>query len=200
MASLLEVGEIRDELRECCSKQLHTRLVQMHGPRDLGSCDEQQLLEFVKANAVRGAHKEVQLGVEIDEEDAEVVIARLDSMTDTVTMPILVRYTEKEYKRLLQDVQKGKMSESTTKLTGIKECFEELSVNEGIILRGKWLLIPTKLRPDVLDVAHEGCPGGDSMLRQLRMDVWWPWMHALQLTEMEVVCQGKGICGQPLHT
>ena len=92
-------------------------------------------------------------------------------------MPILAKYTEKEYMRLLQDVQQGEMSESTSKLTGIKECFAELSVNQGIILRGERLLIPTKLRPDVLDVAHEGCPGGDSMLRQLRMDVWWPGMH-----------------------
>ena len=45
-------------------------------------------------------------------------MARLDSMTDAVTMPILMKYTENEYKRLLQDVQLGKMSESTTKLTG----------------------------------------------------------------------------------
>ena len=44
------------------------------------------------------------------------------------------------------------MSESTTKLTGIKGCFEELSVIQGIILRGERLLIPSKLRPDVLDV------------------------------------------------
>ena len=58
----------------------------------------------------------------------------------------------------------------------------ELSVNQGIILRGERLLIPTKLRPDVLDVAHEGCPGRDSMLRQLRMDVWWPGMHQDQLS------------------
>ena len=42
------------------------------------------------------------------------MIARLDSMTDAVTMPILVKYTEKEYKRLLQEVQQGKMSKSTT--------------------------------------------------------------------------------------
>ena len=111
------------------------------------------------------------------------MIARIDSMTDAVTMSILVKYTEKEYKRLLQDVQQGKMSESTTKLIGIKECFEELSVSQGIILRGERLLIPT----------HEGCPGGDSMLRQLRMDVWWPGMHALQLKEMEGVRQGKGV-------
>ena len=88
-------------------------------------------------------------------------------------MAILAKYIKKVYKRLLQDVQQGKMSESSTKLTGIAE----LSVNQGIILRGERLLIPTKLRPDVLDAAHEGCPGGDSMLRQLRMDVWWPGMH-----------------------
>ena len=123
------------------------------------------------------AEEREELGVETEEEDAEVVIARLDSMTDAVTMPILLKYTEKEYRVLLQDVQQGKMSEATTKLTGIKECFAELSVNQGIILRGERLLIPTKLRPDVLDAAHEGCPGGDSMLRQLRMDVWWPGMH-----------------------
>ena len=129
------------------------------------------------------AEEREELGVETEEEDAEVVIARIDSMTDAVTMSILVKYTEKEYKRLLQDVQQGKMSESTTKLIGIKECFEELLVNQGIILRGERLLIPT----------HEGCPGGDSMLRQLRMDVWWPGMHALQLKEMEGVRQGKGV-------
>ena len=73
----------------------------------------------------------------VETEDVEVVIARLDA----VTMPILAKYTEKEYKRLLQDVQQGKMSEFTTKLTGIKECFAELSVNQGIILRGERLLI-----------------------------------------------------------
>ena len=93
------------------------------------------------------------------------------------------RVAKHKSKRLLQDVQQGKMSESTTKLIGIKECFEELSVSQGIILRGERLLIPT----------HEGCPGGDSMLRQLRMDVWWPGMHALQLKEMEGVRQGKGV-------
>ena len=85
-------------------------------------------------------------------------------------MAILAKYIKKVYKRLLQDVQQGKMSESSTKLTGIAK----LSVNQGIILRGERLLMPTKLRPDV---AHEGCPGGDSMLRKLRKDVWRPGMH-----------------------
>ena len=114
--------------------------------------------------------------METEEEDAEVVIARLEIMTDAVTMPILAEYSGKDYNQLMQDVRQGQMSESTTNLTGIKECFTELSVYQGILLRGERLLIPTKLRPDVLEAAHEGCPGGDSMLRQLRGDVWWPGM------------------------
>ena len=115
-------------------------------------------------------------GVETEEEDAEIIIARLDMVADAVTLPILARYTSREYKQLLQDVTQGHMSQGTSKLAGIKECFLELSENQGIILRGERLLIPTKLRPDVMAAAHEGCPGGDAMLRQLRLDVWWPGM------------------------
>ena len=63
MTALVEAEGIRDELRECCSKQLNTRLVQMCGPDDLGSCDEKQLLGFIKAVAVRGVHKEVHRAV-----------------------------------------------------------------------------------------------------------------------------------------
>ena len=60
MTGLVEVEGIRDEMRECCTKQLNTRLVQMHGPVVLGSCDEAQLLKFIKAIAMRGVHKEVR--------------------------------------------------------------------------------------------------------------------------------------------
>ena len=117
-----------------------------------------------------------EFGVETEEEDAEIVIARVDSMTDAVTIPILARYTNKEYKHLVEDVQRGRLGENSKQLAGIKECFQELSLSQGVILRGDRLLIPVKLRPDILEAAHEGCPGGDAMLRQLRMDVWWPGM------------------------
>ena len=39
--------------------QLNMCLGQMHGPGVLGSCNEAQLLGFIKAIAVRGVHKEV---------------------------------------------------------------------------------------------------------------------------------------------
>ena len=59
MTGLTYLEEVRDELMECCTKQLNTRMVQMHGLGGLGSCNEDQLLEFIKAIAVRGMHKEV---------------------------------------------------------------------------------------------------------------------------------------------
>ena len=59
MTGLEDMDTIRDELRECCSKQLNTRLVQMYGPSVLGSSNETDLLERVKAIAVKGVHKEV---------------------------------------------------------------------------------------------------------------------------------------------
>ena len=36
---LKDVAVIRDELRECCTRQLNTHLVQMNGATVLGACD-----------------------------------------------------------------------------------------------------------------------------------------------------------------
>ena len=52
-------GGVRDEWMECCMKQLNTRMVQICGLRGLRSCNEDQLLGFIKAIAVRGVYKEV---------------------------------------------------------------------------------------------------------------------------------------------
>ena len=59
MTGLTDTEGVRDELRECCTQKLNTCLFQMHGPGALGSCNEAQLLGFIKAIAVRGMHEEV---------------------------------------------------------------------------------------------------------------------------------------------
>ena len=43
-------------------------------------------------------------------------------------------------------------------------------------MRGEKLVLPKALVPDVLEVAHEGQPGMESMVRQLRQLYWWPGM------------------------
>ncbi|PFX22385.1 Uncharacterized protein K02A2.6 [Stylophora pistillata] len=51
----------------------------------------------------------------------------------------------------------------------------ELCVIGKLILRGTRIVIPSKLRPRVLSLAHEGHPGIVSMKQRLRSaKVWWP--------------------------
>ena len=57
MVVLVEVERIRDHVENCYRKQLNTRLVQIHWPRDLGSSNEKQPMGFTEAIDVRGVHK-----------------------------------------------------------------------------------------------------------------------------------------------
>lgn len=50
----------------------------------------------------------------------------------------------------------------------------ELCFHDGILLRGNKIVIPTKLRHQVLQAAHEGHPGIVAMKNRLRTKVWWP--------------------------
>ena len=60
---------------------------------------------------------------------------------------------------------------SRTELSGFKDCYTELSVVDGLLVPGERLVIPRELRVAVLEAAHEGCHGRDSMLHQLRVAV-----------------------------
>ena len=64
---------------------------------------------------------------------------------DAVMMPILAKYTDNEYGKLLADIRQGTLSQEGSKVKGVKECWEELSINKGVVMRGERLLIPTKL-------------------------------------------------------
>lgn len=50
----------------------------------------------------------------------------------------------------------------------------ELCFYEGLLLRGTKIVIPNKLRNQVLMAAHEGHPGIVLMKSRLRSKVWWP--------------------------
>jgi len=50
----------------------------------------------------------------------------------------------------------------------------ELSVLGKLVLRGTRLVIPKKLRRQVLDLAHEGHQGVVKTKERLRTKVWWP--------------------------
>ena len=70
-----------------------------------------------------------------------------------------------------EDIRKGRLWKE---LRDYKDCFWELSIQEGVILRGDRIVIPRSLRTGVLEAAHQGYPGKESMTRQIRQLCWWP--------------------------
>ena len=50
----------------------------------------------------------------------------------------------------------------------------ELSVEDGCVLWGCRVVIPEKLRPNVLELLHEAHPGASRMKSLARSYVWWP--------------------------
>ena len=53
----------------------------------------------------------------------------------------------------------------------------ELCVVGKLILRGTRIVVPTKLRPRMLALAHEGHFGIVNTKQRLRSKVWWPGME-----------------------
>ena len=112
-------------------------------------------------------------------------------MPDAVTMLELRHYTKEDdtLKLLMVDIKRGKLSQGL-KGSRFKECFQELSSSDGLVLRGEKIVIPKELRPGVLSAAHEGHPGIVGMLRQLRQSVWWPGMTKdAHIYAMKGACQ-----------
>ena len=50
----------------------------------------------------------------------------------------------------------------------------ELSVNNGILLRGNRLIIPSSLRPEIIEKLHSGHQGFTKCQQQAKDSVWWP--------------------------
>ena len=114
-------------------------------------------------------------GIEDKEEDTEILVCRMEELTDIITMPILIRHTDgnETLQHLKEDIRKGTQWKELRE-EGFKECFQELSIQEGAILRGGRIIIPKSLKAGVLEAAHQGHSHKESMTRQIRQLCWWP--------------------------
>ena len=88
-------------------------------------------------------------------------------MPPAVTREMLKEATAKDkvLKTLMEDVYKGTCRKSLTRYSQI---FEELAVVDGMVVRGKQLVIPAELQPMVVQLAHEGHFGHEKTLNTLR--------------------------------
>lgn len=72
----------------------------------------------------------------------------------------------------------------------------ELCVVNDVLLRVDRIIIPEKLRDQVLRLAHEGHPGMRLMKSHLRTNVWWPKMDQ-QVERFVKQCKGCTLVSAP---
>ena len=135
-------------------------------------------------------------GIQNNESDEEVLIHRCEELLDAVTYPVLSHYSLKDLtlNELYSLVEEGSKISDKLKGLGYGESFTELSiVGDGVLLWGERFVIPKKLRKNVLQAAHEGHPGRDSILGNLRQSVWWPGFtnDVMEMVEPCIPCQAS---------
>ena len=72
----------------------------------------------------------------------------------------------------------------------------ELCFYDGVLLRGTRIVIPRKLRSQVLTAAHEGHPGIVLMKARLRTKVWWP-RYDKETENLVKSCKGCTLVSAP---
>lgn len=82
-------------------------------------------------------------------------------------------------KRVMQYCQEGWPSRSAIEgaLKPYHHLATELSVHEGLLMRGDRLVIPTQLQLEILDKLHEGHQGLTKCRQRARQSVWWPGLN-----------------------
>lgn len=88
-----------------------------------------------------------QQGVEKEEEDPEFMVAQKEELSEAVTEDLLQKHSKDEFQKLSEDIKVGRLRKETdTQHLRLKRQFKELSMKEGVILRGERILILEKLR------------------------------------------------------
>ena len=64
----------------------------------------------------------------------------------------------------------------------------ELSVDKGCLMWGGRVIIPTKMRPDVLELLHSTHMGSSAMKNMARRYMWWPLMDA-EIEKVSKTCK-----------
>ena len=101
--------------------------------------------------------------------------------------------TDDTLKLVMHYVQHG-WPENKNKLYGpVKKCWNEqgnLSAHEDLLMRGKRLVIPLKLRPDILRYLHDGHQGVTKTRENAASSVWWPGISS----EIESMVRNCATC------
>ncbi len=88
-----------------------------------------------------------------------------------------------------KDHQGGQSSESS-EFKAFNQRRTELNIEDGCLLWGNRVVVPEKLRPDILRILHSTHMGMSSMKQLARNYVWWPKMDA----DIEFMVKRCAVC------
>ena len=115
-----------------------------------------------------------ELGVEDMEEDEECTVNCLEEDT-AVTMGEIRQAVQEDtiLRQVVEDIKKGYMSQGT-KQSEYAKVFEEFTHKDGLLLKGRQLVIPPRLQMRVIEAAHEGHMKERKTIGTLRERNWFP--------------------------
>ena len=121
--------------------------------------------------------------------------------TEAVSMDKIIRHTAKDktLKSLREAILKGFISKKNTELTEYRKVFDQMTVSdEGLLLKGDKIIIPSRLIDIALEKAHQGGhPGMSCMKRRMRSHFWFPNMdrviesHVKECKDCEIFTNKK---------
>ena len=106
------------------------------------------------------------------------VVLLLNHISDTIVHASTIKEwtaSDPVLSRVCKLVQTGWISDETSPaLQPYFQCYAELSVIDGCLLRGSRVVIPPQGRPSILSQLHDTHPGISRMKNLARAYVWWP--------------------------
>ena len=121
-------------------------------------------------------------GIETEADEETILINRVEEISDNTAVPLA--HIRRQYKKdellnkLLADVTAGRPSPAI-KASAYAKVFPELSIVNGILVRGERVLIPPFFIPRVIAAAHEGHLGIEKTIQNVRGKSWFPALSKL---------------------
>ena len=102
-----------------------------------------------------------------------------DNLPSAITLNMILKETASNLKLqdLISCITTHDKNRCKRDVKEYSEVFDELTVINGIILKGRQVVIPESLRADVIGLAHEGHQYAEKTLSLLRQSFWFPKMR-----------------------
>ncbi|XP_055523166.1 uncharacterized protein K02A2.6-like [Wyeomyia smithii] len=113
---------------------------------------------------------------ELWKEDASYLDFVTSQETVLVDKKMLKRSTDNDetLTKLRKCILDGNRCGADAELVAFKNVFEELSIEDGIIMRGYRVVVPITLRNEMLRILHSSHLGINKMKSVARGSIWWP--------------------------